>query len=435
MNKIRMFYILEGIMVCISAGIILREFFKLFFVKSKNWRIFKITTWTLYLFWQFAILGLDHISWTIKLGINILLIVFIGIANYKGTIVKKLVFAIGLCAIWTLSEIFVGFSFLLFNLHIVKFDMLGSIVSKLFLIIVIIIIRRISFNTNKSELSLKYHVIIGCMALGSIFIVSDLFYLSGKNIEKGTLPMELICSVILLLINIFIFRIYSELSEQIELQKANAAYERQMHLYEQYLSNKEAEMENSRRIKHDMKQYCIYLLKAFEEKEFEKGTEFLLELIENKIDRKITIANTDNIVVDAIINYKYTQMQENHINFQPTLNVPTRLDIRDSDFALILGNLLDNSIEAAQKMPETERNINLTVRWDLGNLYINVKNSYNGKIKINKLGHIKTSKSDENTHGFGLLSVNKCVEKYHGVMKTRYDNSIFEVTVLLYSEI
>lgn len=428
-------FIFEGIMVSLSSGIILYEFFKLFFVKNNNWKLLKLVIWFFYVLWQFAILQLDQLSWLIKLVINILLILIIGIGNYKGTIVKKLFFSIGLCAIWTLSEILVGFTFILLNLPILKFDLLGSIVSKLFLILLIIIIRRISSSTSKNELSVKYNVMIGCIPFGSIFIVCDLFYLSGKNPEKGTLPMELICSVILLLINVFIFRIYSKLSEQIGLQKENAAYVRQLHLYHQYLSDKEVEIENNRRLRHDLKQYCIFLLKAFEDKDYQKGTDFLLRLIEDKIDREIKIANTDNIVVDAILNYKYTKMKENHIDFQSSLNIPTKLDIDDSDLALVLGNLIDNAIEATMKLADNERRIILTVKWDLGNLFIKVENSYNGKLKTNQFGEIKTTKEDKSIHGFGLLSVKKCAEKYNGMMKTKYNHCIFEVTVLLYSEI
>lgn len=431
-NKV--YQILDGMVVSLSAAIILKEFFELFFAKSEKMRVFKIFTWLLYLIWQFIILHLGVMPWYTKLMINIVLIILTGIANYKGTFIRKVFFAIGLCALWTLSEIFVGFVFLFLNLHIEKFDILGSIVSKLLLIIVVTIVRRASKNTYNSQVSIKYNLIVGSMALGSILIVADLFYLSEKNVSYNTLPLELICSLILLFINIFIFRIYSELSEQIKLQKENAAYISQLELYNLYLNNKEEEIERNRRLRHDLKQYCIYLLKTFEEKEYKKGVDFLYELIEEKIDRPTQIANTDNIVVDAIINYKYPKMQENNIKFSLNLSIPTKIDVEDSDLAIILGNLLDNAIDATIKLPENKREIKLEIKWDLGNLFICLQNTYDGKLNVTRFGEIKTSKNDKNKHGFGLISVNKCIEKYSGMLTKDYDNKIFKVTVLLYSD-
>lgn len=427
------FDLINNIIVSLTSGIILYEFYALFFIENKKHIGLKIFSWLIYLGWQFSILNLSQIPWYIKLVINCVLIIIVACINYNGNLIQKCVFSIALCAIWTLSEILIGYVFLIFDLHITKFDILGSVISKFLLFILIIVIRRITPYNN--DLSIKYNLIIGGIAGGSIFIISILFYISDQNINSYTLPMELICSFILLLINILIFKIYSKLGEQIELQKENLAYVRQLELYDQYLITKEEELETNRKLKHDLKQYCIYLLRMFEERDYAKGIEFLQDMIEYRIDKKKNISNTDNIVVDAIINYKYPQMVDNDIGFLMDLDIPTHVNVDNPDLALILGNLLDNAIEASKKINNEMRSIRLNMKSDMGNLYISMHNNYDGNIKLNQHGVIKTLKYDSQKHGFGLSSVQKCIEKYNGVLNISYDQKSFHVEVLIYSEI
>lgn len=275
MNKEIVWNIFDGIIIAATSGLILREYFRLFFKGITGYGWIRVLTWLAYLCWQFFILKLS-IPWYGKLGINIAFIVIVGITNYLGKLGKKVIFAISFCALWVLTEFLLGYIFILLDIHIVEYNLLGSIISKLLLMLFVIIIKRMYINDENITLSPKYTLILGGIALGSIFIVSDLFYLSEKNIESNEVHMEIFCSVILISINILIFRIYSDLTDYIRLQRINEAHERQLHSYDYYIKNKETEFENNRKIRHDLKQYCIYLLKILEDKNYEQGIEFFL---------------------------------------------------------------------------------------------------------------------------------------------------------------
>lgn len=296
MNEL-LWNILTGLFISITSGLILKEFFDIFLKKASKSIYIRDLIWVPYLGWQFFILQLPSLPWYWKLGINIVFIVLISIIIYQGKIRKKVIFAISFCGLWVLSEFLVGFVYMLLNIHIEDYELLGSVISKLLLIAAGIVIKRIYKNTENITLPHKYTIILGGIALGSILIVSELFYLSEKNNEGHGGHLELICSLILLFINIMIFRIYSELAEYIKLQRINEAYERQLHAYDYYIKNKEIEFENNRKIRHDLKQYCIYLLKLFEEKKYNQGIEFLSEIIDEKIEKNSAIAKTDNLII------------------------------------------------------------------------------------------------------------------------------------------
>lgn len=114
---------------------------------------------------------LPSLPWYWKLGINIVFIVLISIIIYQGKIRKKVIFAISFCGLWVLSEFLVGFVYMLLNIHIEDYELLGSVISKLLLIAAGIVIKRIYKNTENITLPHKYTIILGGIALGSILIV------------------------------------------------------------------------------------------------------------------------------------------------------------------------------------------------------------------------------------------------------------------------
>lgn len=97
---------------------------------------------------------------------------------------------------------------------------------------------------------------------------------------------------------------------------------------------------------------------------------------------------------------------------------------------IILGNLLDNAIEASSKVEENPY-INVKLKYDKGRLFLQVANPYAGEL-IEKSGKFITTKADKDNHGIGLESVKKVIQKYSGTMSVDYDDNIFSVVILMY---
>ena len=98
--------------------------------------------------------------------------------------------------------------------------------------------------------------------------------------------------------------------------------------------------------------------------------------------------------------------------------------------ANILGNLIDNAIEAARV--ETESFVEITIKQEKSFLIINIKNKCTKLIEIEE---IKTSKRDSEFHGIGLRSVRRTVKKYDGQMAMYIKNKEFNTNILIQNKI
>jgi len=144
-------------------------------------------------------------------------------------------------------------------------------------------------------------------------------------------------------------------------------------------------------------------------------------------------AKSGNAEVDGILNYKIHEAKKQKIEVDLNLHIPEKLNIQPFDLVAVLGNLLDNAIEATSKLEE-DKKIKVSIELERNVLYVSVTNPFRGELlyKDNKL---KTTHKDEENHGLGLNSVQKSIEKYNGTINIRHTDKIFCVDVLLYNPV
>lgn len=111
-----------------------------------------------------------------------------------------------------------------------------------------------------------------------------------------------------------------------------------------------------------------------------------------------------------------------------------QMGFKGADISLILGNILENAVEAAERN-ESNKYVYLRMRFDRGNLIINLENTYKGTLIKGKTKKLITTKSDVENHGIGLESVYRTAEKYDGMIfidDTRRE--YFLIRVVLYGQ-
>lgn len=134
-------------------------------------------------------------------------------------------------------------------------------------------------------------------------------------------------------------------------------------------------------------------------------------------------------MVDAILNSKLSLAKSQNININAKAIVPQDISVSDIDLCVIIGNLLDNAIEASLKMNEEEvPKIRVYIDIKREQLYISVTNS-SGERANKHNGRYLSIKGTN--HGFGLVRVDKIVEKYNGYIKRRDEEGVFTSEVLL----
>lgn len=146
-----------------------------------------------------------------------------------------------------------------------------------------------------------------------------------------------------------------------------------------------------------------------------------------------TVIKTGNIMVDAILNSKLSLIRSKEIGVHAKAVVPVDLAVSDVDLCSIIGNLLDNALEACLRQKDTEeRFIRVYVGIMKQQLYISVTNSASGRAA--KKGKVYTSSKgsgEENVHGFGLSSIDRTVKKCGGYVNRQDDEGVFATEILL----
>lgn len=143
-----------------------------------------------------------------------------------------------------------------------------------------------------------------------------------------------------------------------------------------------------------------------------------------------TVLKTGNVMVDAILNSKLSLIKTKHITVNAKATVPSELRISEIDLCVIIGNLLDNAMEACLRQGKgEERFIRVYIGIFKRQLYICVTNSVSGEVK--KVGKTYLSTKGSHDHGFGLLRIDRLAEKYDGYVNRQSEAGAFATEVML----
>ena len=161
----------------------------------------------------------------------------------------------------------------------------------------------------------------------------------------------------------------------------------------------------------------------------ERTKEYLYKLNDD-LTQVDTVIKTGNVMVDAILNSKLSLIASKNIQVNAKAHVPENLGISEIDLCTIIGNLLDNALEACmQQNEEEERFIRVNIGILKEQLYIAVHNSSKGALRKNKGRYLSTKK--ETGHGFGLMRVDSIVEKHQGFLNRQDEDGVFATEILL----
>ena len=243
----------------------------------------------------------------------------------------------------------------------------------------------------------------------SIFSVVN--YGSG-SISSQDLSEMLMIFIIIILALIFIFvKTYGELIEN-----EKRFLKQQTYIVKEQYKEISISYNNYRRLVHDEKHLISYVVECLENGAVDEAVNFL-QVSQDELKQKENHYWTGIQCVDFMLNIKYRKMKNNKIDFTCKLFVDS-IPLEDTDFIVVLGNLLDNSIEAACKCSECDRYVDLCMRNVNQQFVLKLKNSCSKKPLREKKRFI-TDKIERETHGIGLESVKSIVEQYEGGYKFR----------------
>ena len=281
-----------------------------------------------------------------------------------------------------------------------------------------------------------------CLPISIIFLscISLIFDINGhkrafsfgsipllNDIKRPDLLFYFICITLLLLDALLIYICeHTKKLKQLEIEQE--VLSDQKAFYENQVSVLAASEQNILSIRHDMNNHlaALHSMANNDNTELKKYLQEILDL-----ETVIKASSTGNIIIDGIINYKAKIISDHHIEFDYHAAIPHELPFSQQDITVILGNLIDNAIDATKKVPpEKHPYISVDLSYRRNCFIIVIKNPYAGEISLTS-DSLSTTKDDSHLHGFGLKNVKKAVEKNDGILDIKYTDNVFSVCVIL----
>ncbi len=153
-----------------------------------------------------------------------------------------------------------------------------------------------------------------------------------------------------------------------------------------------------------------------------------LDALEESLDGVDTYVKSGNLMADAILNSKLTLAVQREIKVSCKAILPETLSVEDVDLCVLLGNLLDNALEACEKIPAEQRFLRVYMVAVRSQLYISIQNSAKEELNFNERHYISQKRG---SHGLGMKRVEALTDKYEGYLVLANEPGIFAAELTL----
>lgn len=206
--------------------------------------------------------------------------------------------------------------------------------------------------------------------------------------------------------------IRKQIAQRLELARKQQNTRRQYAMQEDYYHQLQQKQTQTRALWHDLSKY----LRAAK---VENAPSEALEKLQELLDDATAIIDVGNPVVNVILN-EYAQTAKGlGIELRLKVQLPETVFVSAADLYVIIGNTMDNAIEACRNLPQPHRLIDLTLRIHGDMLFYRLANPYDPRY---------TGRQQDPLRGFGLDNVHRCVEAYDGHLLTQKDKGFFIVS-------
>lgn len=275
------------------------------------------------------------------------------------------------------------------------------------------------------------------LVITSFLLVSTSFlsvFISGSTdaSHKETWGSIINVSLIALLFSIctvFPLFILTSISNN-QLKSLTASYEKQIQVQAEHYKNLAAANFETRRFKHDFKNISVAIEKLLADGKYDQTMEILQKYnyALNAPGASCPAFDTGNGIADALLIDKSEKASAFHTEITFNGAIPQDF-LSPTDLCVILGNTLDNAIEACQRLDqETVKTISVSCNCSSGFLFLSIVNPVSEQVIIHD-NHVATTKENKTLHGFGLYSLHSIVKKYDGEVRLSSTDDRFTVDI------
>ena len=285
-----------------------------------------------------------------------------------------------------------------------------------------VIVRKTVHKDKNTELTWKEICILMTVPMG-IFVI--MYCMLRAEVSGGFLTIAVLC---MLVICFAVFFLYGVLSEEHIDRYREQNLNRQIDSYRKELERIESTEIRIEGIRHDLKHHLFEMGKLIKDGKSDEAGAYIRRMEADMADDG-KVSHTGKYEIDSLVNYMIGEARKSLSEVNVNISIPHDFNIESYRLNIILGNLLENAIEAAGR--SVEKSLSLYVSMQRGLLFINLSNSYDGTLIENK-GRFLSTKPDKRAHGLGLQNVKRMVREMNGEMLIEHDENNFCVKIMLY---
>lgn len=299
-------------------------------------------------------------------------------------------------------------------------------VSQFIQIILVFVIRRLFRRVKTAEIQSKLWLIYTVFPLYSLSLIILLVYSFDGPIGSFQANAFTYIAISLLLINLFVYWFIRQESQRVletqknEMEKIHA--QGILQLYDQITTERDI----LGRREHEFKNIITALKGLLKEEQYDKMKE-ILDVQNTELITNANVFETGNRLVNSILNTKYAEAREKGIAFRFVINNLSSLKIDDRDCIVILSNILNNAIEAAEKCSQDNRFISVKATIEDGQFIFACRNSYVNEIDPD----MKSKKKDVIAHGYGIENIKDAVNRNNGDCILKKEENEFVAVIIL----
>lgn len=215
------------------------------------------------------------------------------------------------------------------------------------------------------------------------------------------------------IVDLILFYFFSQMEQQLETEEKLAALYRQRDFEKEYYEASSQHLDQMKQMHQDFSSQIHELHEAVQQPDYKNNMTQILARSQSKIEASRKTVYSLHPIINALLCVKEEHANSIGIPMEIHCTHSSEIAIADIDICSVLGNLLDNAIEACEKIESPDRKITVDIHEKAGFLIVKISNTITEQTPtIKKIGF--TSKSDRENHGLGLRMVERICSKYDG---------------------
>lgn len=301
----------------------------------------------------------------------------------------------------------------------------ADFVSDALLLVLLVLLRRTKIAKGRSvQLTIGEGVLLSVFCAFSPVIVSGLEWFEGM---ANAVLYNLVWVLFMIVLNVAVVYAIAHRKKATYYQRLSEDYKKEFEAEYSFFKDYKEQQQDVIKFRHDWKNHMLLLQEMLENEEYEKAESYFRDLTAATSKPIYKIA-TGNELVDMILSTKMNGQEENEITLQCKGALSEFNFMKQVDCCILLSNLIDNAIEANEKVEGT-RYILLAAKKTEQLFYLEIRNPMEGTLQQEDY-RIVTTKEEKDVHGIGLQNVYDIIEKYNGEYHITAENQEYAIQMI-----